>query len=287
MTIPSTDAVLVHHDRHVLVGAPEFGQQRRQILGLGHVVRLAQQLLDVDVVDPPVVEGLEEVAHVQDADDLVDGVTVGRVARVGRVDDGVQALLGREVDRDHHDLGLGDHDVVGLLVGEVEDLVDQLLLDLLDAARLPALGDDHPDVLLGVGVHARGRRLDPEQLRDRIRGHLEQRDNRLCTAREQLDRRREPDRESLCPLERDRLGHQLAEHHAQVGQDHEREREGEARRQDRVEVALEQRCPDGAHRDAEDGDADLDGADEDDGSVHQAQRGARAAATAFGALPQP
>ena len=89
-------AVLVDHDRHVLVRAPELGQQRGQILRLGDDVGGAQELLDLDAGDAAIHERREEVAHMQDPDDLIQrGAPVDRVARVGRLDHRGQRLLGR------------------------------------------------------------------------------------------------------------------------------------------------------------------------------------------------
>src|ERR671936_441906 len=58
-------SVLVDDDRHVLVRPPELGEHGRQVLGLGNDVRLAHELGDVHVVDPLLVEGLEQIAYVQ------------------------------------------------------------------------------------------------------------------------------------------------------------------------------------------------------------------------------
>ena len=110
----------------------------------------------------------------QDADDLVERAAIRRVPRVRRVDDGGEAFLGRKVDRDRDDLGTRHHHLVRLLVGEVEDLVQELLLHLLHDAGLAGLGDDQADVLLRVGDDAGGRGLDSEEAREGIRRGLEE-----------------------------------------------------------------------------------------------------------------
>ncbi len=56
---------------------------------------------------PPVVEGREEVANVQDAEDVVERAAVDRVARVRGVDERREALDGRKVNRESNDLGAG------------------------------------------------------------------------------------------------------------------------------------------------------------------------------------
>ena len=93
-------AVLVDDDRHVLVRAPELGEQRGQVLRLGHDVGGPQQRGELDLGDGAVVERRDEVAHVQDADDLVERLAEDRVARVRRVEHGRERLLGRHLDRD-------------------------------------------------------------------------------------------------------------------------------------------------------------------------------------------
>ena len=67
-------AVLVDDDGHVLVLLPELGQERCQVLRLGDDVDGPQKLLDLDLSDPAVVQRREEVADVQDPDDLVERV---------------------------------------------------------------------------------------------------------------------------------------------------------------------------------------------------------------------
>ena len=56
-------------------------------------VRRANDVLDDDVLDTAVVQRVEEVAHVQDAQHVVQGVAVDGVARVGRVDYSREGLL--------------------------------------------------------------------------------------------------------------------------------------------------------------------------------------------------
>ncbi len=113
-------AVLVDHERHVLVLRPELREQRGEILRLRHEVGLAEEILDHDVVDAPLVERREQVADVEDSDDLVDGLAVGGIPRVRRRDHGGKALPRRECDRDRHHLGAMNHHVVNFLVGELE-----------------------------------------------------------------------------------------------------------------------------------------------------------------------
>ena len=97
----------------------------------------------MDVGDAAVDERGEQVAHVQDADDVVERLAVDRVAGERRVDDGREAFLGREFDREGDDLGPRHHHVRDLLVREVEDLVEHLLLLALELARLGRSVEQH------------------------------------------------------------------------------------------------------------------------------------------------
>ena len=104
MTIPATRAVLVHDDRHVLVLRAELREERAEILRLGHDVGRADEILDHHLVDADVVERLEEVAHVEDAEHVVERLAIDRVARVGRVDHGGERLVRRQIHGERHDL---------------------------------------------------------------------------------------------------------------------------------------------------------------------------------------
>ncbi len=104
----------------------------------------------------------EEVADVEDADDVVERFSVDGIAGERRVDDGAQRLLGRHVGGDPDDLRPRDHHRGHLLRGEVEDLVEHLLLGLLELAVILGRGDRVADVLARVGDHPGGRGLDAE-----------------------------------------------------------------------------------------------------------------------------
>ena len=66
--MPGGAAVLVDDDRKVVARLPELLQERREILRLGDDVRRADDLVELHVGEPAVVDGGEEVAHVEDAD---------------------------------------------------------------------------------------------------------------------------------------------------------------------------------------------------------------------------
>ena len=112
---------------------------------------------------PRVVEGRDEVAHVEDADDLVERLAEDGIARVGRLEHRRERLLGRHLDRDADDLGPRHHHVRRLLVGEVEDLVEHLALVLLDLAPLGRDLEQHLQLGLRVGLAVGAVGIDADQ----------------------------------------------------------------------------------------------------------------------------
>src|ERR671919_1402119 len=271
--------VLVDDEGHVLVRAPELGQHGGEVLRLGHDVAVAHKLLDLNVLDAPVVEGREEVADVEDADDVVERAPVDRVARVGGVDHRREGLLRRQVDREGDDLGARDHDLVDLLVREVEDLVDHLLLARLDLARVLGGGDDVTYVLLRVRDYAGRGGLDPEETREGVRGGLEEQDDRVGDDVHSLDRECNPQGRGLVLREGDGLRDQLAERHVQVGDEGEGEHESYAVREGLVDPPLDDRLAHGTEGDREGGDSELHRPDEAKRAVHDAESDASAQAS--------
>ena len=261
-------AVLVDDDRHVLVLRRNSVRSAARSFVSGTMYAGRRIRVEHDGRDAVVVHRGEEVAHVEDADDVVERLAVDRVARVRRVDHRAQHVLGRHVDRDRHDLGPRHHHVRGLLVGEVEDLVEHLPLVVLEDARLRRSGNDQAEVRLTVRDHAGGRGVDAERAREEVRRLLESPDQRVCGDVERLDRERNPERRRLVLAQRKSLRHKLAQGHVQIGDDHEGDDECDPRGEDRIEEVLDERFADCAECDREDGDAELHRADEAHGAVH-------------------
>ena len=103
----------------------------------------------------------------QDPDHLVECLAIDRVARVGRLDHRGQRLLGREVDRKGDHLRPRHHHGRDLLVGEIEDLVEHLLLLLLELALIGRALEQHLQLGLRVDVDLAARRPKPERPQDR------------------------------------------------------------------------------------------------------------------------
>ena len=162
-------AVLVDHDRHVLLLATEVGEERREILRLRHDERRTHDGLELDGREAEVVHRAEEIAHVEDADDVVERAAIDGVAGEGRVDDCTKSLVGWDVDGDPDDLGTRNHHRGDLLRGEVEDLVEHLLLGLLELADVLGRRDRVADVLARVRDHPGRGRLDAQQPQEDVR----------------------------------------------------------------------------------------------------------------------
>ena len=111
-----------------------------------------QEVLELHLLDAAVHQRREEVAHVQDPEDLVERAAIDGVARVRRLHHRLEGLLGREVDRECDDVHARHHHVGGLLVAEVEDLGDHLLLLLLDLPEPLRAVEQHAQLRLGVNV---------------------------------------------------------------------------------------------------------------------------------------
>ena len=186
-----------------------------------------------------------------------------------------------------HDVGPRHHDLGDLLRGEVEDLVEHLLLGLLELTDVLRRGDRVTDVLTRVREHPRGCGLDAQQTEHGVRRHLQQPHDRMRQTAEEVERDGEHDGERLRLLQRHRLGHELAEHDREVREDREGDQEAHARRQRRLHQIRDQRLADRTDEDREDRDAELRARDEPNRLVHEPQGGSGATATAEGALLEP
>ena len=189
----------------------------------------------------------------------------GRVRRAGR-QGGVEP----------GDVGRRDHDVARLAVGEVEDVVEELLLRERDHAVLSAWSTSarsssalrivSPATTLSI---PNGRR---SSCADRCSSHTSGREH----PPDHLDRARDQHRERLGAVERERLRHQLAEHDAEVRDDRERQDEADPRRQGVAEELADERLRHRAGDDPERRDPDLNRRDDAHRVVHQAQGGRHA-----------
>ncbi len=280
-------AVLVDDDRQVLLLAAEVGEERGEVLRLGNDVRGPDDRFELDGRDAEVVDRAEQIAHVEDAHDVVERLAIHGVPGVRRVDDCAQRFLGRHVHGDRNHVGTRHHHRRDLLRGEVEDLVEHLLLGLLELADVLGGGDAVPDVLSGVRDHPGRRGLDPQDAQDAVGRLLQQPDERMRDACEPVERYGEGDRQHLGLLEGDCLRNELTQHDGEIRQDRERDQEGDGGGKWRLEEPGEQRLADGTEKDRRHGDPDLNRRDEPNRVVHEAKRRPGAAAAALRPLLEP
>ena len=80
---PLHRAVLVDDDGQVLVRAAELREQGGEVLRLGHHRHRTDEVGDLDRGEPAIVHGLDQVADVQHADDVVERLAVHGVAGEG------------------------------------------------------------------------------------------------------------------------------------------------------------------------------------------------------------
>ena len=116
---------------------------------------------------------LEQVFGEHDADDVVDGLVVDRIAREA-VLVGVGERLGEgRLDGDGDDLGARRHHLAGVLLGELEDAFDEGRVLAFEGAAFLALFDEESELLgrvdafLGRGFPSLAERAEDEPGRTR------------------------------------------------------------------------------------------------------------------------
>jgi len=121
---PRDAAVFVDDDRHVIAADPELLEKDVDPLALGHENGRPQHLAHVEGPATLLAEITQQVLGQQDADHLVAVLADDREARVSRLDDHRQQLLGWVVTLEHDHLRAGHHDVAHLEIGDLEDALD-------------------------------------------------------------------------------------------------------------------------------------------------------------------
>ena len=233
--------MLVDNDRLV---TPAFPQETQQPIG-GHRVRhphdRAQQRRETHRAPLHVLR--DHVLGVQDADDRVHGAAVDRKPAVRAGRDRAQHLVEGGVRFDSREPRARDHQLASRPQPEPQRAVQADLFERLEQASVAALGNEQLDLLWGVDVAMAGGR-NAHQLQQQHAASVEQ----VNRAREDADR---PLHRSQCEegglgrhLQRERLGHELADDHGKGGEeDQHRDRGGRLCRHGvDVAEALEPRC---------------------------------------------
>ncbi len=169
----------------------------------------------------------------QEPEDVVEAVVDHRVARVRGVRHDVERLRDRQVRLHERDLTARAHDLAQRAVACSEDVVEDASLHVLEAA---VARDDPAELLLAHLLVAR-RRVAAQKLDDDV-GRAGQRPHRRAhEPREPVEGWRDEGRELLRALQRNALGHELAQDEREVRDD---ERERDERR--RLRCSLGQAC---------------------------------------------
>lgn len=139
-------AVLVHHDDHLVVAGLHLGEQRDDVLGVGHVVGRAHVARDGRGALAIVKDGRDDVLDVRNAHDAVNGAVVDGDAAIAGAAHGGQDLGERRGVLHGGHVNAGDHDLAGDGVAQINDLVDH---GLLLVGELLGVRDHVLELLLG------------------------------------------------------------------------------------------------------------------------------------------
>jgi hypothetical protein len=146
--------------------------------------------------------------------------------------DPVQGRLRRQPRLQPVDVECGHHDVARLTIGEIEDVVQQLLLRARDHPGALRLVDERAQFRCRADALARHYVPDLERrAKEDARGSLQDPHRRPRGHGDHLHRTRDQRGERFRTVERQRLRHQLAEHDRQVGDERESDHEGQPARQ--------------------------------------------------------
>ena len=173
-----------------------------------------------------------------------------------------ERLLGRHLDRDADHLGPRHHHVRGLLVGEVEHLVEHLALVLLDLAVRRRHLEQHLQLGLRVRLPLRQRGIDADRALRRIARSLQEPDQRLEDEEEGAHRNRDAERDPLGVAEREALRHELTDDDVHERDDQEREQDRDERAEVHAEQVRQHLLADRADRERCERDAELHRGDE-------------------------
>jgi len=159
----------------------------------------------------------QQVAAVQDADDIVPPVSAQRQARMARACETGQDFGAAFVDPRGHDLAARCHQPAGAPVREPHDAADQLFLGAVDDAGPGRFGQHQADVLVADRGFAAVRLSDETQ--DKVAGAIEKPDQRRPDPGQDQHRRGnaagDPFRRRQC----DPFGHEFSDDQGQVGYD--------------------------------------------------------------------
>ncbi len=109
-------------------------------------------------------DGGENVLGMDHADDVVERLGIDRIARALGLRDFVRGLLDRQLALQPDHLGARRHDLLGGLLAELEDALEESCVFLAERPSLLALLDQDPDFVGGMEPFMLLRRLDVHRL---------------------------------------------------------------------------------------------------------------------------
>ena len=161
-------AVLVDHERHLLLLLQELIELVAHARRVGDEPRLGRKAHDVELLDIPAVasECNQQILGVEHADDVLGLVFPDRHARILRLQNRVDDLTVGFVGVHGLHLGAMYHDVEHLKIGQVENAAEHMRIVFLHAAIALAKLDRATQLLMrfqDVGGIVLGRRCQPQQ----------------------------------------------------------------------------------------------------------------------------
>ena len=185
-------------------------QELRDGDALGHCVQLA----DGQIFHRSVGIHHEQVLHVHEPDQVVFAPLAHRIARVLVAFGKLAVLLKRVLHIEAGQLGARRHDCLGVLVAQIEDVVDVLVLLRLDKPAFRGLVDEQLDLLARIHIVFVGR-IVPGQPHDAVGDAIEHKHNRIGDAIEPQKRGRRHKRVAFRREDGERFGDKLAHDHVQ------------------------------------------------------------------------
>ena len=207
-------AVLVNHHGDLRGALLQHLQQLRHRDALGHGLDGAHG----QVIDGGALLHQVQILHVHEAHDAVLGLAAHGVARVLVARDQRHVLFQRILKVDAHQIGSRGHDGLGVLVAQVEDVVNELVLLGVDETAFRGLVDEQLDLVARVHLALVGRVM-AGQAHHTVGDAVEQDHDGVGDLVERHKRASREQRIALGGEDGERLGDQLAHHHVQRGHD--------------------------------------------------------------------
>ena len=188
--------------------------QQLQELRNGDALGYCVQLADGQILHRSVGVHHEQVLHVHESDQVIFAPLAHRIARVLVALGKFAILLKRVLHVEAGQLDARRHDSLGVLIAQIEDVVDVLVLLRLDKPAFRGLVDEQLDFLARVHIVLVGR-IVPGQTHDTVGDAIEQQHNRVGDAVEPQKRGRRHECVALRREDGERFGDKLAHDHVQ------------------------------------------------------------------------